>query len=84
MLQDHTVTENKLEHSTTFVATKEEKGSEWYFDSGCSRNMTKNKEYLADFKEMSKGKVTFGDGVKGGIKGNGVTRGACWGQFSLL
>ncbi|XP_062088790.1 uncharacterized protein LOC133795353 [Humulus lupulus] len=43
----------------------------WYFDSGCSRHMTGNKEILMNFKDISEGLVTFGDGNKGQILGKG-------------
>ena len=35
----------------------------WYFDSGCSRHMMGNKDILVDYKSLSEGLVTFGDGV---------------------
>ena len=35
----------------------------WYFDSGCSRHMTGNKDILVDYKPLSEVLVTFGDGV---------------------
>nr|GEW09169.1 reverse transcriptase domain-containing protein [Tanacetum cinerariifolium] len=37
-----------------------------YADSGCSRHMTANMSYLLDFKEFSRGYVTFGGGANGG------------------
>nr|GFB03129.1 ribonuclease H-like domain-containing protein [Tanacetum cinerariifolium] len=37
-----------------------------YFDSGCSRHMTRNISYLTDFKEFNGGYVTFRGGAKGG------------------
>nr|GEZ17866.1 hypothetical protein [Tanacetum cinerariifolium] len=46
-----------------------------YFDSGCSRHMTGNISYLADFKEFKGGYVAFRGGAKGGkITGNGIIR----------
>ena len=45
----------------------------WYFDSGCSRNMTGNAEYLKEVSKVKGGKVTFGDGGYGIIKGKGIT-----------
>ena len=35
----------------------------WYFDSGCSRHMTGDKNILVDYKHLSEGLVTFGDGI---------------------
>jgi len=43
----------------------------WYFDSGCSRHMTGVQSILKDFSVINNGKVTFGDGGKGSIKGKG-------------
>nr|GEW93113.1 ribonuclease H-like domain-containing protein [Tanacetum cinerariifolium] len=37
-----------------------------YFDSGCSRHMTRNISYLTDFKEHDGGYVAFRRGAKGG------------------
>ncbi|KAL1193575.1 Retrovirus-related Pol polyprotein from transposon RE1 [Cardamine amara subsp. amara] len=48
---------------------------EWYFDSGCSRHMTGTQEHLVDFERISAGRVTFGDGARGKIKGKGITGG---------
>lgn len=42
---------------------------DWYFDSGCSKHMTWQKSYLKDLKPYSNNNLTFGDGVKGRIKG---------------
>ena len=43
----------------------------WYFDSGCSRHMIGNPSVLSTYTEEASGKVTFGDGGKGRIKGKG-------------
>ncbi|GJS34643.1 hypothetical protein Tco_0533025 [Tanacetum coccineum] len=42
-------------------------------DSGCSRHMTGNKAYLAEFQDFNGGPVTFG-GSKGYITGKGSTK----------
>ncbi|KAG7564434.1 Ribonuclease H-like superfamily [Arabidopsis suecica] len=52
------------------------KKSPWYFDSGCSRHMTGTKDYLQDVKKIKGGKVTFGDGGHGDIRGKGKTSNA--------
>ncbi|XP_062076044.1 uncharacterized protein LOC133780190 [Humulus lupulus] len=44
---------------------------QWYFDSGCSRHMTGNRNVLVNYKEGKEGAVTFGDGNKGQIFGKG-------------
>ena len=36
----------------------------WYLDSGCSRNMTGNKEFFKHLVMKDGGWVTFGDGTK--------------------
>ncbi|KFK25001.1 hypothetical protein AALP_AA8G053500, partial [Arabis alpina] len=45
----------------------------WYFDSGSSRHMTRDMNNLQSIKEVKGGKVTFGDGSRGAIKGKGQT-----------
>ncbi|XP_062075335.1 uncharacterized protein LOC133779378 [Humulus lupulus] len=47
------------------------KDDQWYFDSGCSKHMTGNKQLLNNYKEGTEGMVTFGDGNKGAILGRG-------------
>ncbi|XP_062119347.1 uncharacterized protein LOC133833105 [Humulus lupulus] len=42
---------------------------QWYFDSGCSRHMTGNRNVLVNYKEGNEGAVTFGDGNKGQVFG---------------
>ena len=42
---------------------------DWYFDSGCSRHMTREKSYLSDYQNMPDGYVSFGDGRKGRVLG---------------
>ena len=43
-----------------------------YFDSGCSRHMTGDKNILVDYKSLSEGLVTFGDGVTVRVLGRGT------------
>nr|GEV19805.1 hypothetical protein [Tanacetum cinerariifolium] len=46
-----------------------------YFDSGCSKHMTRNISYLTNFKEFDGGYFAFGGGAKGGkITGKGTIR----------
>ncbi|KAG7553143.1 Integrase catalytic core [Arabidopsis thaliana x Arabidopsis arenosa] len=54
----------------------------WYFDSGCSRHMTGDSSVLSTFTEEASGKVTFGDGGKGRIRGKGNIE--CDDQPSLI
>ncbi|GJY27133.1 ribonuclease H-like domain-containing protein [Tanacetum coccineum] len=45
------------------------------FDSGCSRHMTKNKDFLTDYQDIDGGFVAFGGGTRGGkITGKGKIR----------
>ncbi|GJX42425.1 putative ribonuclease H-like domain-containing protein [Tanacetum coccineum] len=45
------------------------------FDSGCSRNMTRNKSFLTDYQEINGGFVAFEGSPKGGSpKGGKITR----------
>ncbi|KAG9453128.1 hypothetical protein H6P81_006032 [Aristolochia fimbriata] len=43
----------------------------WYFDSGCSRHMTRCIEFLTNLHKENGGQVTFGDGAKGYVVGKG-------------
>src|ERR1051325_8592072 len=54
-------------HTSLRVSAKED----WYFDNGCSKHMTGDKNLLDDVKPHSTSFVTFGDGAKGEIKGVG-------------
>ncbi|XP_010484893.1 PREDICTED: uncharacterized protein LOC104763182 [Camelina sativa] len=49
--------------------------SKWYFDSGCSRHMTGSLDNLSHIEDVGVGRVTFGDGAKGTIRGKGTTSG---------
>ncbi|KAG7579315.1 Zinc finger CCHC-type [Arabidopsis thaliana x Arabidopsis arenosa] len=54
-----------------YTSTNGTASNPWYFDSGCSRHMTGNSDVLSTFTEEASGKVTFGDGGKGRIRGKG-------------
>ena len=54
-----------------YTSTDGSASNPWYFDSGCSRHMTGNPGVLSTYTEEACGKVTFGDGGKGHIKGKG-------------
>lgn len=51
------------------MALVSEDENPWYIDSGCSGT----REHLEDFKSLKGGRVTFGDGSQGGIKGRWKT-----------
>ena len=44
------------------------------FDSGSSRHMTGNKEFLTYLKPCNLGSMTFDDGAKGIVFGNGLLK----------
>ena len=44
----------------------------WYLDSGCLRHMTRDHSLFKVFKCEKGGNVTFGDGSKSQIKGQGT------------
>ena len=46
----------------------------WYFDSGCSRHMTGEKEFLVNIRPMHCGEVTFGNGLTGKVIGMGTLK----------
>lgn len=47
-------------------------GNVWYVDSGYSKHMTSNKNFLIDLKLGSSDRVTFADGVKSSVLGSGT------------
>ncbi|KAA0055020.1 gag-pol polyprotein [Cucumis melo var. makuwa] len=46
--------------------------SDWYFDSGCSRHMTRNAAFFSELSECNAGSVVFSDGEKGRIISKGT------------
>ena len=50
----------------------------WYFDNGCSRHMTGTLNCLDKLEYIKGGKVTFGDGGYGKIRGVGNTNKATY------
>ncbi|GKE26735.1 putative ribonuclease H-like domain-containing protein, partial [Tanacetum coccineum] len=49
--------------------------SKGIFDNGCSRHMTRNKDFLTDYQDINGGFVAFGGGTRGGkITGKGKIR----------
>lgn len=56
------------------VSNKSLAKNDWYFDSGCSRHMTHNKNLLIDIIPQYTSYATFGDGTKGEIIGYGNIR----------
>ena len=56
----------------------------WYFDNGYSRYMTGNKDILVDYKPLSEGLVTFGDGVTTRVLGKGTLNVENFSQFKNI
>ena len=44
----------------------------WYFNSGCSKHMTGDRNILKDYQVIVVGHVTFEDGVKGRVLEKGT------------
>ncbi|XP_010424090.1 PREDICTED: uncharacterized protein LOC104709129 [Camelina sativa] len=63
--------EEVFKAQVAFTSASSECGNPWYFYSGCSRHMTGNPNFLSAYEEITGGKVTFGDGGKGSIRGKG-------------
>jgi len=61
----------KMSYTCHVVHTNLRASESWYFNSGCSRHMTGNKNHLGDISPRSTGFVSFGDGGRGQIKGVG-------------
>ncbi|GKE65044.1 hypothetical protein Tco_1519205, partial [Tanacetum coccineum] len=68
----------KVDKETVFPINKKGKpqhDDKGFVDSGCSRHMTENIDYLSDFKEFDGGYVTFRGGAYGGrITGKGTLK----------
>lgn len=56
-----------IAYTSLLVSSRED----YYFENGCSRHITREKNYLKDIKFYFKRYVTLGDGVKGNIIGKG-------------
>ncbi|CAM8905362.1 unnamed protein product [Rhodiola kirilowii] len=54
--------------SSTFFPEKQR----WYFDSGCSRHMTGNPNFLTGVERFKGESVTFRDGIEGRVLGRGI------------
>lgn len=61
--------DNDIATKVAYTSVGEEVSNLWYFDSGCSRHMTRNENV---FSTVVGGKVTFRDGAKGSIKEKGT------------
>ena len=55
-----------------YTSLKVSEKDEWYFDSRCSRHMTREKQFLRDIQPCSTSHVTFGDDVQGNVVGRGL------------
>ena len=50
-----------------YTSLKTSKKNDWYFNSGCSRHMTREKNFLKSIQSCSTRHVTFRDKVKGKV-----------------
>ncbi|XP_024019817.1 uncharacterized protein LOC112091153 [Morus notabilis] len=66
------VRKSDLRFYVAYTFLKASTTNSWYFDSGCSRHMTGERSLLKNFKSLTDGHVTFGDGVKGRVLGRGT------------
>ncbi|GJV70588.1 putative ribonuclease H-like domain-containing protein [Tanacetum coccineum] len=58
--------ENAIKSSACWIWRTKQGNDQGIFDSGCSRNMTRNKSFLIDYQEVDGGFVTFIRSPKGG------------------
>ncbi|XP_024019486.1 uncharacterized protein LOC112091030 [Morus notabilis] len=66
------VRKSDLSCHAAYTSLKASTTNSWYFESGCSRHMTGERSFLKNFKSLTDGHVTFGDGVKGKVLGRGI------------
>ncbi|XP_051113172.1 uncharacterized protein LOC127239187 [Andrographis paniculata] len=64
----------QVECNVILSSQESTRADRWYFDSGCSRHMTNQKELLKNYVEDRSGDVIFGDGAKGKISGYGALK----------
>ncbi|XP_013608023.1 PREDICTED: uncharacterized protein LOC106314739 [Brassica oleracea var. oleracea] len=66
--------ENDVISNVAFTSAKIHNQVEtpWYFDSGFSKHMIGNQDFIEKLEHIKGGKVTFGDGGQGKIRGVGV------------
>ncbi|GJX23697.1 putative ribonuclease H-like domain-containing protein [Tanacetum coccineum] len=67
-------TENKTRTSVSQGNPQQALKNKGIFDSGCSRHMTGNKDFLSDYQDIDGGFVAFGGSARGGLhEANGNT-----------
>jgi len=71
IIKKHWVPKSNVTSLIAHIPLKISAKEEWYFDSGCSRHMTGNKDLITGLHPHAISYVTFGDGAKGEIKGIG-------------
>jgi hypothetical protein len=54
------------------VFSSQRKMNPWYIDSGCSKQMTRDKGKFLSLSESKSGNITFGNDAPGKIKGKGM------------
>ena len=55
-----------------YTSLKASSADSWYFDSDCSKHMTRESKFLKNIQTCTEEHVTFGDGVKGRVLGKRV------------
>ncbi|CAM8940784.1 unnamed protein product [Rhodiola kirilowii] len=55
-----------------YSSTSHQVMQRWYFDSGCSRHMTGNPDFLTQVEKLKGKSVIFGDGIEGRVLGRGT------------
>ena len=73
--------ENRDMNFIAHTSLRDSNGKDRYFDSGCSRNMTRVHKLLVNIRPHPTGSVRFGDGFNSEIKG--VSKLMCAGSPSL-
>ncbi|XP_051143418.1 uncharacterized protein LOC127259849 [Andrographis paniculata] len=62
----------QMECNVILSSQESTRADRWYFDSGCSRHITKQKGLLKNFVEDRSSDVIFGDSARGKISGYGI------------
>ena len=63
------VKKSELKCFVSYTCLRTYATNSWYFDSGCSRHMTGNKDIVENYEHLSEGLVTFGDDITARVLG---------------
>ena len=72
LLRNYKLKKSHLTCQVAYTSMKAVTTDDWYFDSGCSRHIIREKSYLSDYQNMPDGYVFFGDERKGRVIGKGT------------